>query len=47
MHNIYTFNLDPRRIKSLIEKLPGAMGLIGQDLSLFADFLEQSMEDSA
>ena len=29
-HNIYTFNLDPRRIKSLIEKLPGTMGLIGQ-----------------
>jgi len=46
-HNIYTFNLDPRRIKGLIEKLPGAMGLIGQDLSLFADFLEQSMQDSA
>jgi HepT-like protein len=46
-HNIYTFNLDPRRIKSLIEKLPGTMGLIGQDLSLFADFLEQSMQDSA
>jgi hypothetical protein len=46
-HNIYTFNLDPRRIKSLIEKLPGAMGLIGQDLSLFADFLEQSTQDPA
>ena len=46
-HNIYTFNLDPRRIKGLIEKLPGAMGLIGQDLSLFVDFLEQSIQDRA
>lgn len=46
-HNIYTFNLDPRRIKSLIEKLPGTMGLIGQDLSLFADFLDQSIQERA
>jgi hypothetical protein len=46
-HNIYTFNLDPRRIKSLIEKLPGAMGLIGQYLSFFADFLDQSTQDPA
>jgi len=46
-HNIYTFNLDPRRIKTLIEKLPETMGLIGQDLSLFAGFLEQSKQEPA
>lgn len=46
-HNIYTFNLDPRRIKSLIEILPGAISLIGQDLSLFADFLDQSTQELA
>lgn len=44
-HNIYTFNLDPRRIKTLIEKLPGTMGLIGRDLLVFADFLGQSMQE--
>ena len=46
-HNIYTFNLDPRRIKTLMEKLPETMGLIGQDLSLFAGFLEQSKQEPA
>jgi len=44
-HNIYTFNLDPRRIKTLIEKLPVTMGLIGRDLSVFADFLDQWGQD--
>ena len=46
-HNIYTFNLDPRRIKSLVENLPGAVDLVCQDLSLFADFLEQSTQGQA
>jgi hypothetical protein len=46
-HNIYTFNLDPRRIKSLVENLPGTVDLICQDFSLFANFLEQSTQGSA
>jgi hypothetical protein len=46
-HNIYTFNLDPTRIKSLIDNLPGAVDLVCQDLSLFADFLEQSTQGQA
>jgi len=46
-HNIYTFNLNPRRIKSLVENLPGAVDLVCQDLSLFADFLEQSTQGQA
>ena len=40
--NVYTFNLDPRRIRSLVENLPEAVDLVCQDLSLFAEFLEQS-----
>jgi len=40
--NVYTFNLDPRRIRSLVENLPEAVDLVFQDLSLFAEFLEQS-----
>lgn len=46
-HNIYTFNLDPRRIKSLVENLAGTVDLICQDLLRFADFLEQSTQDPA
>jgi len=41
-HNIYTFNLDPRRIKTLIERLPGAVSLLCKDIEEFADFLNQS-----
>jgi len=41
-HNIYTFNLDPRRIKTLIEHLPGAVSLLCKDLTVFADFLDHS-----
>jgi len=44
-YNIYAFNLDPKRIKSLVEKLPGAVALFCRDLSVFADFLDQSMQD--
>ena len=46
-HNIYTFNLDPRRIKSLVENLPGTVDLLCQDLLRFADFLEQSTQEPA
>jgi hypothetical protein len=42
-HNIYTFNLDPRRIKTLIEQLSGAVALVCRDLSVFADFLDGSL----
>jgi HepT-like protein len=41
-HNIYTFNLDPRRIKSLVDDLPGTVDLTCHDLLHFAEFLEQS-----
>jgi HepT-like protein len=44
-HNIYTFNLDPRRIKNLIEGLPRAVDLACQDFLRFAEFLEESMKD--
>ena len=46
-HNIYTFNLDRRRIKSLVEGLPGTVSLFSRDLLHFVDFLEQSMQDPA
>jgi hypothetical protein len=44
-HNIYTFNLDSRRIKSLIEGLPGAVDLACQDFLRFAEFLEESNQN--
>lgn len=46
-HNIYTFNLDPRRIKTLIEQLSGAVALVCRDLSVFADFLDRSVQNQA
>ena len=46
-HNIYTFNLDPRRIKTLIEQLSGAVALVCRDLSGFADFLDRSVQNQA
>jgi hypothetical protein len=46
-HNIYTFNLDPRRIKTLVEQMPGAVALVCRDLSVFADFLDGSLQNQA
>jgi hypothetical protein len=43
-HNIYTFNLDRRRVKSLVEDMPEAVSLLSLDVSRFADFLEESMQ---
>ena len=45
-HNIYTFNLDPRRIKTLVENLTGTVDLACQDLLRFADFLEESAQEN-
>jgi hypothetical protein len=44
-HNIYTFNLDPRRKKSLVDGLAGTVDLACHDLLRFAEFLEQSTQD--
>ena len=41
-HNIYSFNLVPKRIKVLIDSISGAVDLVCKDFSLFSDFLEQS-----
>jgi hypothetical protein len=46
-HNIYTFNLDPKRIKGLVDDLAGTVDLTCQDILRFAEFLEHSAEDSA
>jgi len=46
-HNIYTFNLDPRRIRSLVENLSGTVDFTCQDLLHFAAFLEESTQDPA
>ena len=40
--NIYTFNLDPMRIRSLVEKLPEGVDRACKDFLLFAEFLRQS-----
>ena len=40
--NIYPFNLDPMRIRSLVEKLPEAVDRVCKDFSAFAEFLNQS-----
>ncbi len=39
--NIYTFNLDTGRIKTLVENLPGAVEKACTDISLFLDFLKK------
>jgi hypothetical protein len=41
VRNIYSFNLIPERVKNLVEKLPEAYEQGRQDLSAFAQFLEQ------
>ena len=40
--NIYTFNLEPTKIRSLVDKLPEAADQIRKDLSAFVEFLNQS-----
>jgi len=35
-HNIYAFNLNPMRIRALVDKLPPAVDRVCKDLSAFA-----------
>ena len=39
--NIYTFNLDVRRIKTLVESLPDVVEKFCEDISVFLDFLKK------
>lgn len=41
VRNKYPFNLSPERVKGLVERLPNAYEQAQQDLSAFAQFLEQ------
>lgn len=41
VRNIYSFTLIPERVKGLVERLPNAYEQVQQDLSAFAQFLEQ------
>ena len=38
--NIYTFNLDAKRIRSLVENLPDAVEKVCKDISVFIAFLK-------
>jgi hypothetical protein len=40
--NIYTFNLEPAKIRGLVENLPETVDQVCKDLSLFVGFLNQS-----
>lgn len=40
--NIYTFNLDAKKIQRLIENLPDTVEKVCEDISLFLDFLKKS-----
>ncbi len=39
--NIYTFNLDAKRIRSLVENLPDTVEKVCKDISVFLDFLKE------
>ncbi len=39
--NVYTFNLDPQQVEILVRQLRPTMEHTSQELSAFADFLEQ------
>ncbi len=39
--NIYTFNLDLRKLRQLVDDLPNAVDLFCKDLSVFLDFLKK------
>ncbi len=45
VRNVYTFNLRPSRIKELAEDLPACYDAVKQELSAFADFLENIDRD--
>jgi len=40
--NIYTFNLDTRRMKTLVENFPDTVEMACKDISVFLDFLKES-----
>ena len=39
--NIYTFNLDAKRIRSLVENLPDTVEKVCKDISVFLDFIKK------
>ena len=39
--NIYTFNLDSRRLHKLVDNLPDTVEKVCQDISAFLDFLKE------
>jgi hypothetical protein len=41
VRNIYTFNLEPGRLRELVGALPNCYVSLARDLSRFCDFLEQ------
>ena len=41
VRNVYTFNLDPQQVEILVRQLRPTMEHTSQELSAFADFLEQ------
>lgn len=45
VRNVYTFNLDAEQIEVLIRQLPPTMEQVSQELLVFADFLEQLVEE--
>jgi len=41
--NIYTFNLDAKRIRSLVENLPDTVEKVCNDISVFLDFIKNGV----
>ncbi len=41
VRNVYTFNLDAEQVELLVKQLQPTMDRVAQDLTAFADFLEQ------
>lgn len=41
VRNVYTYNLDPEQIGVLVKQLAPTMARVAQELTAFADFLEQ------
>ena len=42
VRNIYTYNFEPVKIQKLVEGMPGLFSQLRQELTAFADFIEQS-----
>lgn len=40
--NIYTFNLDVKKMQGLIENLPAAVDLVFKDIEIFLEFLNEA-----